>query len=336
MAKPIKEQTSFLGDTFRRYLSDSPDKIKRGIMFEEGHHTVDPFSVDLLMEGRQGYLNESIDYLTPDPEFNWVQQAEEDNLTKFLPHMSNLEIKNRQQYDVAKRHMEEINENAYMINQSDRFWGPLIAAQFMQMETYALIPFTFGSGIGIASAIKGGAKLAAANVITEIPREHTRQYYDPYYNETHSMTVFGLSGAVGGIMGFLPPAVRGAAKAYRSKGIGQASIYDDMPNDKLVKESFEQWDQKYNGGIELEFDLKIPGITRNAGYKTTTGTGKYINLNTGKVLDASSKRSRRLNKNDLYIPVKLTNDKNGRQIIEVDDAWTVSYTHLTLPTKRIV
>ena len=325
MAKPIKEQTSFLGDTFRRYLSDSPDKIKRGIMFEEGHHTVDPFSVDLLMEGRQGYLNESIDYLTPDPEFNWVQQAEEDNLTKFLPHMSNLEIKNRQQYDVAKRHMEEINENAYMINQSDRFWGPLIAAQFMQMETYALIPFTFGSGIGIASAIKGGAKLAAANVITEIPREHTRQYYDPYYNETHSMTVFGLSGAVGGIMGFLPPAVRGAAKAYRSKGIGQASIYDDMPNDKLVKESFEQWDQKYNGGIELEFELKIPGITRNVGYKTTTGTGKYINLNTGKVLDASSKRSRRLNKNDLYIPVKLTNDKNGRQIIEVDDAWMEMY-----------
>ena len=56
MAKPIKTKTSFLEDTYRRYLVDSPDKIRRGIMFEEGHYTVDPFSTDLLMEGRQGIL----------------------------------------------------------------------------------------------------------------------------------------------------------------------------------------------------------------------------------------------------------------------------------------
>ena len=169
MAKPIKAKTSFLEDTYRRYLVDSPDKIRRGIMFEEGHHTVDPFSTDLLMEGRQGYLNESIDYLTPDPAFNWVEQAEEDGLNKFIPHMANQEIKNKMQYDVVKRHMEEIQSNAQILNQSDRFWMPMIAAQFMQMETYALIPFTFGSGIGIGAAIKGGAKLAGANMITEVP-----------------------------------------------------------------------------------------------------------------------------------------------------------------------
>ena len=324
MAKPIKTKTSFLEDTYRRYLVDSPDKIRRGIMFEEGHYTVDPFSTDLLMEGRQGYLNESIDYLTPDPAFNWVEQAEEDGLNKFIPHMANQEIKNRMQYDVVKRHMEEIQSNAQILNQSDRFWMPMIAAQFMQMETYALIPFTFGSGIGIGAAIKGGAKLAGANMITEVPREVTRQYYDPYYNETHSMVVFGLSGAVGGVLGFLPPVVRGAAKSYRNRGIGQSSVYDDMPNDKLVKQSFEEFDQKYNGGIDLEFDLKIPGVARNVAYKTTSNTGKYINLNTGKVLDPSSKRGRRLGKHDLYIPVKFTRI-GDRDTIMVDDAWMEMY-----------
>ena len=320
--KPIKQKTGFFEDTFRAYLRDSPDKIKRSIEFEQGHRNIDPYTMD-LMDARQGYMTETIDYITPDPTFNWAEQAEEDGLESFIPHMSQQQIKNRTQYDVVKRHIQEIQTNARRLNASDRFWGPMIASQFMQFETYSLIPFTFGSGVGLSAAIKGAFKLGAANVITEIPREHTRRYYDPYYNETHSVMVFGLSGAIGGVMGALPPIVRGATKAWRSRGIGQASKYDDMPNEKLVKESFEEWDQKYNSGIDLEFDLKIPGVSRNVAYKTTISTGKYIDLKTGKVFNTHGrdKLKRRAGKTDLYIPIKFTKDSTGREVLEIDDAW---------------
>ena len=324
MVQPIKQKTGFFEDTFKRYLLDSPDEIQRSNEIGSGHITVlDAYSD--TMDIRSGYMPYTSEYTTTDPDFNWVEQAEEDGYEKFIPHMAQHEIKNKLQYDVLTKTINDIQTLGQQLNQSDRFWGPMIAAQFLQLETYALAPFTFGSGVGLVQAVKGAFKLGATNIITEIPRENTRRYYDPYHNETHTATIFGLSGAIGGVMGFMPPVIRGAAKAYRGKGVGKTNIYDDMSNEKLVKETFKEWGQKYNQDIDLEFNLKIPGVSRQAVIKPVKDTGKYIDLRKGTLLSDRTKTQRRLSKTDLYVPVKFTKDDLGKEVIEIDEVWMEIY-----------
>jgi hypothetical protein len=209
----------------------------------------------------------------------------------FRNHLADHNITNKRQYDVAINTIKKIQSNARQFNQSDRFWGPMIASQFMQLETYALLPFTFGAGVGIGAAVKGGFKAAAINMATEIPRETTRIYYDPYYNETHSLFNFGLAGAFGGVLGALPPLARGGMKSWRNRGIGQKTKYDDMSHENVVKESFEQWYTKYGNDLDIDFSLKIPGLSRSAVRKNAeNGTNKYIDLKTGKAFVRDKKQ----------------------------------------------
>ena len=320
MSKKIGDKTSFLEDTFRAYLTQTPEFFQRESEFEEGALTLNPYSD--LDELRSGRMHLDINYLEPDPEFNWVQQLEEDGYDMFRNHLADHNITNKRQYDVAINTIKKIQSNARQFNQSDRFWGPMIASQFMQLETYALLPFTFGAGVGIGAAVKGGFKAAAVNMATEIPRETTRIYYDPYYNETHSLFNFGLAGAFGGVLGALPPLARGGMKSWRNRGIGQKTKYDNMSHENVVKESFEQWYTKYGNDLDIDFSLKLPGLSRSAVRKNAeNGTNKYIDLKTGKAFVRDKKQRRAISKKDLYIPVKLKQDDVGLQTLEIDKSY---------------
>jgi hypothetical protein len=343
MAKRILQRdTSFLQDTYSQYLWDNPNIIQKKIEVEKGYRGSDPMGIlpytlnanDLSM----GYDDprwaiDSQEYMEVDPLFSWVEQAEKDNIEEYLTHISKHNPKNKLQYEVIKETIDGIAANGRALEATDRFWGPMIAAQFMQGETYALLPFTFGYGIGITAAVRGFAKLATLNMISEIPREAERRYYDPFYNETHSTIVFGLTGAIGGLMGAMPPIVRGGLRGLRNKRLQDNPFhesksipikYDDMSNEELMKSAIKEYDVKFNGGLDLVFDLKIPGVSRNVAIKTVHNTGKYIDLETGLTLTSRIKKSRRLRDTDLYVPIKFT-DKNGVQTIEIDDVWMETF-----------
>ena len=343
MAKrTIQRKTSLLQDTYSHYLFDNPNVVQKKIEVEKGYRGTDalgilPYTLNAneLGLGYDGpeYALDSEEYIKVDPLFSWAEKAEEDGIENYLPHIAKHNPKNELQYNVIKETIDGIAANHRRMEATDRFWMPMILAQFMQGETYALLPFTFGSGVGVSAAVKGFAKLGTMNMISEIPREAERRYYDPFYNETHSTMVFGLTGAIGGLMGSMPPLVRGGLKGLRNKKAANNPFYksedipvkyDDMSNQEIMKSVLREHDVKFNGGLDLVFDLKIPGVSRNIPIKYVTNTGKYIDLETGLTLTSRIKKARRLRDTDLYTPVKFT-DKKGVQTIEVDETWIETF-----------
>ena len=103
MSKKIGDKTSFLEDTFRAYLTQTPEFFQRESEFEEGALTLNPYSD--FDELRSGRMHLDINYLEPDPEFNWVQQLEEDGYDMFRNHLADHNITNKKQYDVAINRM---------------------------------------------------------------------------------------------------------------------------------------------------------------------------------------------------------------------------------------
>ena len=254
----------------------------------------------------------------PDPNYIWYDEEnmigfDGKNGTKdYRDYFADQNITNAKEHEVLKQHILRNEARAARMANSDR-WTPAIVSAILQPSTYT--PLALTKGIAYIPNVLRGSAIASGIVGAG---EVSRHYYNPL--ATSEQTVAYISGGAlfGGIFGGVGTGFKRAMLNKQKNAI----IYNKK-SDKAEIEEYLKKAKEEDGGIPVDFDLNIDGITRTI-TRGTTGNSKNFTDSFGNRIEVDTGRSktdrRTLSMMDtIYNPIRYYN-KGGKEFVDIDEA----------------
>jgi hypothetical protein len=192
--QPIISESSGFQRTFNSIALPEAKSFATNYDYGFFSDTKDEFHLSWLGQVIQ-HFSEDDAYRDADLDITYNPFSDE-NIAGFEDYSESFkDVKNREHHDFIKLKITQNNQARKRLDDSDRYWGPMLVSLLADPITY--VPIPFARGISFAARAAKGALISGAVVGATEP---FRQAYDPTSRVSESLYVVGGGALMGGIL----------------------------------------------------------------------------------------------------------------------------------------